>query len=89
LNDDQNRPRIQFAVSLQVEFEKSQWRNWTEFYTDDESWVFWNNFPKGCWLSLEEELPERICQTIRAKKSMLTGFQSEWFHYCGFSATTK
>jgi hypothetical protein len=72
LSDDQKRTRVQLAVSLQAELEKAQRRNWTEFYTDDEPWVLWKNFPKGCWLSLDEELPERARQTIEAEKSMLT-----------------
>jgi hypothetical protein len=53
--DDQKRTRVQLAVSLQVELEKAQQRNWTEFYTCDECRVLWKIFPKGCWLSLDEE----------------------------------
>jgi hypothetical protein len=87
LNDDQKRTRVQFAVSLQVELERAQWRNWTEFYSDDESWVLPKNFPNGCRLSLEEEFSERVRQTIGVEKSMLKVFQSERFRYCGSSAT--
>jgi hypothetical protein len=87
LTDDQRRRRVQLAVSLQAELEKAQRRNRMEFYTGDESWVLWENFPNECWLSLDEELPEGVRQTIGAEKSMLTVFQSEWFRYCGFDAT--
>jgi hypothetical protein len=74
VSDDQKRTRMQLAVSLQAEPERAQRRNWTEFYTGDESWVLCKNFPKGCWLSLDEELPERVGQTIEAEKSMFTVF---------------
>jgi hypothetical protein len=87
LSGDWKRTRVQLAVSLQTELERTQWRNWTEFYTGGESRASWKNFLKGCWLSLDEELAERVPQTIGAEKSMLTVFQSEWFHYCGSSAT--
>jgi hypothetical protein len=39
LSDDQKRTRVQLAVSLQAELGRVQRRNWTEFYTADESWV--------------------------------------------------
>jgi hypothetical protein len=39
---------MQLAVSLQAELERAQQRNWTKFYTGDESWPLWKNFPKGC-----------------------------------------
>jgi hypothetical protein len=39
LSDDQKQIRVQFAVSRQAELERAQQRNWTEFYTDHQSWV--------------------------------------------------
>jgi hypothetical protein len=87
LSNNQKRLRVQFAVSLQVELERAQRRNWAEFYTDDESRVLWTNFPKECRLSLDDEFPERNRYSIEAEKSLLTNFQSEWIRYCGFSAT--
>jgi hypothetical protein len=47
LSDDEKRARVQLAVSLQAEHEKAQRRNWTEFYTGNESWSLGANFPKG------------------------------------------
>jgi hypothetical protein len=47
LSDNQKRTRAQLAISLQAELKKAQRRNWTEFYTDDESEVLWKKFPKG------------------------------------------
>jgi hypothetical protein len=40
-----------------------------EFYTSDESRALWMNFPKRCWLSLDEVLQERVHSTISAEKS--------------------
>jgi hypothetical protein len=74
LSDDQKRTRIQLAVSLQAELERAQRRNWTEFDTGNESRILWNNFAKGFWLSLDEELSELVRQTIGAEKSVLTVF---------------
>jgi hypothetical protein len=48
LSYDQKRTREHVAVSLQAELERAQRKNWREFYTDDESWILWQNFPKGC-----------------------------------------
>jgi hypothetical protein len=36
-SNDQKQITVQLAVSLQSEFERAQRRNWTEFYTDNES----------------------------------------------------
>jgi hypothetical protein len=74
LSADQKRTSVHLAVSLQAELERAQRRNWTEFYTGDQSRVLWKNFPKGCWLSLDEELPEWVCEAIGSGKSMLTIF---------------
>jgi hypothetical protein len=87
LNDGQKRTRVQLAVSLQAGLERAQRRNWTEFCTGDESRVSWKNFPKGWWLSLDQELPERVRQTIRTETSIFTVFQSEWFRSWRSSAT--
>jgi hypothetical protein len=46
LSGDPKRTRVQLAVSLQAELEMAQRRNWTEFYTDDESRVLWKFFRK-------------------------------------------
>jgi hypothetical protein len=46
LSEDQKRTRVPLAVSLQAELERVQRRNWTEFYTGDESWILWRNFRK-------------------------------------------
>jgi hypothetical protein len=48
MSEDQERTKIQLAVSLQTEFERTWQRNWTEFFTGDEFWILWKNFPKGC-----------------------------------------
>jgi hypothetical protein len=53
---------------------EAQRRNWTEVCTGDESRVLWKNVPKECTLSLDDRLPERVCQTIETEKSMLTVF---------------
>jgi hypothetical protein len=39
LSDDQKRTRVQLAVSLHAKLERAQRRNWTGFYTCDESWA--------------------------------------------------
>jgi hypothetical protein len=70
---------MKIALSLQAELDRAQPRNRTEFYTGDESRVLWQNFPKGYWLSLDKELPERGHQTIGPEKSMLTGFNPNGF----------
>jgi hypothetical protein len=36
-------------------------------------WIMWANPPTGPWMTLEES-PQRLYQTIRATKSMLTVF---------------
>jgi hypothetical protein len=87
LSDDQKRTRGELVVSLQAELERAASRNWREFCNVDESRITWMSFLKGCWLSLDEELAERVPQTIGAEKSMLTVFQSEWFRHCKSSAT--
>jgi hypothetical protein len=46
LRRDQKRVRVRRAVSLQAEVERTQRRNWTKFYTGDESWALWKNFLK-------------------------------------------
>jgi hypothetical protein len=74
LSEDQKRARVQLAGSLQVELERTQRRNWMEFYTDNEYWALQKNSLKRCWLSLDEELPEPVRPMIGAEKSMLTVF---------------
>jgi hypothetical protein len=59
---------------VRVELERAEGKKWTELRTRDESRVFCKNLPKGCWLSLEEDLAERVRQKIGPEKSMFTGF---------------
>jgi hypothetical protein len=67
LSDDQKWKRVQLAISLQGELETAQRRNWMEFYISDGSWASWEKCPTGAWLSLGEEIPERVPQTIEAE----------------------
>jgi len=74
LSDPQKAERVAMAKSLLKSLEKAQSRNWHGFWTGDESWILWVNQQKGSWLTVEEEIPKRVEQTIRARKSMVTIF---------------
>jgi hypothetical protein len=43
-------------------------------WTGDESWIIWVNPLTWAWMTIEEELPLRVPQTIKATQSMLRVF---------------
>jgi hypothetical protein len=49
-------------------------RRWLNFWFDDGSWIIWVDPPIGSWMTIDEELPQRVRQTIGATKSILTVF---------------
>jgi hypothetical protein len=44
------------------------------FWTDDESWILWNSQRSISWLTVEQELPVSVRQTIETPRSILTVF---------------
>jgi hypothetical protein len=60
----------------EISLVKTQRRNWLNFWTTDESWIMWDNFSTGSWPPFDQEIPQRIRQTIGAKKLMLTDFSA-------------
>jgi hypothetical protein len=68
------------AKALKSALAKAQRRNWLNFWTRDVSWIMWDNFATASWSPLDQRMPQRIRQTIGAKKSMLTvGFSPAEF----------
>jgi hypothetical protein len=49
-------------------------QRWFTFWSGDESWIMWANALNGSWITMDEELPQRVHHTIRATKSMLMVF---------------
>jgi hypothetical protein len=45
-------------------------QKWLKFWTGDESWMMWVNQRTESWVTIDEELPQRMPQTITATKSM-------------------
>jgi hypothetical protein len=74
LSDAQKLGRIDGAKLLRVELLAAKRRNWTLFWTSDESWILWSTQRSGSWRAVDQKLPVRMKQTVDAPKSMLTVF---------------
>jgi hypothetical protein len=59
---------------LLVALTAAEKRRWSNFWTADESWIKMVDPPTGSWMTIDEELPQRVRQTIGVTKSMLTVF---------------
>jgi hypothetical protein len=76
LSDDQKVDREQQAPLLLVAVTAAEKRRRLNFWTGDEFWITWVNPSTGSWMIMNDELPQRVCQTIGATGSMLTVFFS-------------
>jgi hypothetical protein len=47
----------------------------------DKSWIIWDEFRTGSWPLLDQKIPQRIRETIGAKKSLIERF----FNPAGFA----
>jgi hypothetical protein len=74
LSINQKAERAQQAILLLAPLNKAEKRRWANFWTGDESCILCGNPPTGSWMTIDEELPQRMRQTIGADKSMLTVF---------------
>jgi hypothetical protein len=74
LTDDQKVERIRQSILLRTQLQRAAARSGSEFWTGDESWLNWVNPPTRFWMPLDEEIPQRVRQTIGARKSMFTVF---------------
>jgi hypothetical protein len=81
LSEDDKKKRVSMAKSLEISLVKAQQRNWRNFWTGDESWIMWDNVPIESWSPLDQEMPQRIRETISAKRLLLTIFQPCWVSY--------
>jgi hypothetical protein len=45
-------------------------RGWSDFWTGDESWIMWVNPSTGSRMTVGEELPQPVHQTIGATRPM-------------------
>jgi hypothetical protein len=76
LPDNDKKKWMLMTKSLEILLVKAQRRNWLNFWTRDESWIMWDNFPTGSGPPLDREILQKIRQTIGAKKLMLVVFCS-------------
>jgi hypothetical protein len=45
--DDDKKKQMSMAKSLEISLVRAQRRNWRNFWTGNESWIMWDNFPIG------------------------------------------
>jgi hypothetical protein len=74
LSDDQKADEARQAVLLLAALTTAEKQRRANFWTDDEPGIMRVNHRTGSWMTIEEEFPQRVRQTIRATKSMLTVF---------------
>jgi hypothetical protein len=67
LSDDDNKKWMSMTKSLEISLVRVQRRNWQNIWTGNESWIIWDEFPTGSWSWDNQEIPQRIRQTIGAK----------------------
>jgi hypothetical protein len=74
LSDNQKADRARQALILLATLTTGEKQRWLNCWTGDESWIMWVNPGTGSWMTIDEELPQRVHQTIGARKSLLEIF---------------
>jgi hypothetical protein len=64
--------RVKIARELKSQLFEVQKRGWQKFTMVDECWFCWKSWLRRIWIFDESERPEKIKQTIDAKKSVVT-----------------